>query len=209
MDVCGRVAAIFKILPVLVSFHGGACCAGRKHPPTEKNPPANLHSPPACRVGKGWAPPQALQGMHSATSEAPLPTIRPAPPPGFQPLTFCGVEGFFFLFFLVSFFLVLLGPWPWRKGAPGSLPPLSPLPPATSQRGKESACQPLWVVGLFVVLFCWWRWWPSSILDLQNPPENLGKESPSCSQLLCLVGLAPPPPTSRSRYVESVLGSAF
>lgn len=74
MDVCGRVAAIFKILPVLVGFHGGARCAGRKHPTNRKKSANKPALPPACGVGKGWAPPQALWGTHSATGEAPFPT---------------------------------------------------------------------------------------------------------------------------------------
>lgn len=63
--------------------------------------------------------------------------------------------------------------------------------------------------GSFVVQFCWWRWWPSSILVLQKPPENSGEESPSCSQLLSLVGLASPPPHSPQQVCGESAGQCL
>ena len=97
MDVCGRVAVIFKILPAPVSFHSGACCAGRKHP-TRRKKSANKTSTvrPSCG---GWhqtgLPSASLCGPCAQPPEKPgFQLSGPPPPPVFQPLAFCGVEGF-------------------------------------------------------------------------------------------------------------------
>lgn len=111
--------------------------------------------------------------MHSATSEAQFPTIQPhSSPPIFQPLAFCGVEALFFSL-PVTFFFVLLGPWPRGKGTPGALP--STWSFTSNNLGK-------WKIGrltvlllgwwwLFVVLLFWWRL-VVVIRDLLKVPGN-------------------------------------
>lgn len=135
---------------MLVSIPSGACCAGRK-PPTERK---NLPEKPAlsaCLVGLGTS-----MGLPSASlcRACPQPPVKPSfqpssptPPPIFQPLAFCGVEGFFF-FPLVSFFLVLFGPQPRGKGAPGT-------PPSTWSFSSSSLTK--WKIEhLTVLLPGWW-----------------------------------------------------
>lgn len=78
MDVCGRVAAIFKILPVLVSFHSGACCAGRKHP-TKRKKSANKTSTvclPWWGLAQGRASSAGLGRTHTLPPVDPCPTLQ-------------------------------------------------------------------------------------------------------------------------------------
>lgn len=119
--------------------------------------------------------------MHSATSEAQFPTTQPYSSPHFPAISFLWCWGFLFLFFPVSFFLVLLGPWPREKGIPGTLPSAwsftsSSLPKWKIKRpflGGGVICCFVVLVEVAVV-----------ILDLQKVPENSGEESTSCYQLL-------------------------
>lgn len=125
MDVCERVAAIFKILPVLVSFHSGACCAGKKHP-TKQEKYANKTSTVRLFPGRGlglasgWV--FSARPCRPCTQPPGRPSIRQASsaPPGFQPSALCGGLGFFLLLSLI--FLSFTWTVDLEKGALGTLP---------------------------------------------------------------------------------------
>lgn len=121
MDVWGTVAAICKILPVIVSFHSGACCAGRKHPTKRKKKKSTNKTSAVCSL-------QVSMGHTRCHRQA----AGPPHAPGSQSLVFVGVEEILLFLSLslssISFFLVVLGPWPQGKRAPGTLPCTWPSP---------------------------------------------------------------------------------
>lgn len=147
---------------MLVSFHSGACCAGRKHPTNRKKIcQQNQHCPPVLwGVGAGWAPSlQIYVGRALSHQCSPL-SSHPAlllPQPAFQPFPFCGGERFFYL--PQSHFSSF--PWTIALRKRSSWHPAPCLILYLQQPNKMRSRMPhspsSWVVGLFVVLFCWWR----------------------------------------------------
>lgn len=196
MDVCGRVAVIFKILPVLVSFHSSACCARRKHPSRRKKS-ANKTSTvrPSCG---GWHRTGFLSASLCRVCTPPpekpgFPLSSPPPPPVFQPLVFCGVEGFspppLSLIFLS--FTWTMAPGKRNSWQPAFLLVLYLQQPNKTEKRKPHRLSP-WVVRLFVVLCGFWGEMVVVVLDLSKVPEDLGEDGASCHQLLSLLRAATP-----------------
>lgn len=160
MDVRGRVAAISKILPVLVSVHSGACCAGRKHP-TRRKKSANRSS--TVRLSCGGQPRAGLlsAGLCGACTQP-----RAAP---FLTLLLVSSHLLFVVLTVsffppVSFFFVVLGPGPQGKGAPGTLPSAWSFTPSSLTKWERECLTDLLLGWWGYLLFggFWWRWWSSS-----------------------------------------------
>lgn len=197
MDVCGRVAAIFKILPVLVSFHSSACCEGRKL--TTKRKKKNLPTKPALSACPGgWGGGTGLSllaaSLCGACTQPPVKTSfqpsSPPLPPILQSLAFCGLEGFSLfpsLVFLRFTWTMASGERnnSWHPAFPSVLHLQQP-----NEIENRACCRPSsWVVGLLVLLL---RWRCGRHLGFAEDSRKLREEGTSCFQLLSLVRAAAP-----------------
>lgn len=97
--------------------------------------------------------------------------------------------GISFFFLLVSFFLVLFGPWPQRKGAPGTLLSTRSFTSSSLTKSKIK-CLTVLLLGWWGYLFCFVSGHGDRHPGFAKVPENLGKERASCNQLLSLVRAA-------------------